>query len=116
MKKERTDVEWTERRTYGGEIDEKTAGGRHAPGPRNGKKKIPGNVNLGRGADRRDEGGKKRRLVKEKKREREMERERERDRARDVCLLSWLERFNQVHIGAVNHKGPPLVCGSRRTS
>lgn len=31
-------------------------------------------------------------------------------------LFSLLERFNQVHISALNHKGPPLVCGSQRTS
>lgn len=37
-----------------------------------------------------------------------------RERAWKMCLFSWLERFNQVHIGVVNHKGPPLVCGSRR--
>lgn len=38
----------------------------------------------------------------------------ERERAWEMCLFSWLERFNQVHIGAVNHKGLPLVCRSQR--
>lgn len=31
-------------------------------------------------------------------------------------LFSLLERFNQVHISAVNHKVPPLVCRSQKWS
>ncbi len=52
------------------------------------------------------------------------ERERERERHthththththRKLCLFSSTERYNQVHISVVNHKGPLLVCGSQR--
>lgn len=38
---------------------------------------------------------------------------REREGPGDVSV-SLLERFNQVHISAVNHKRPTLVCGSQR--